>query len=168
MKHDNQMTEIGSDGRFRDNRIVAVAKASEDQSRDATLPPRFDIIAAEIDCVVQIFYAAVRDHQVLGPIFSVHVTDWPMHEAKIAGFWKKTILHHPGYEGNPMQAHMLAGNVNPAHFRIWLDLFDETLSSVLSPTSATAWSALAHRIGRGLRIGVEDVRSNTGGIPSLR
>lgn len=129
---------------------------------------RFDISASQIDRVVQVFYAAIRRHEVLGPVFGRHVTDWPSHEAKIAAFWKKAILYQPGYDGNPMQVHMAAGDVRPEHFALWLALFDETLRRSLPSDSAAAWSALAHRIGRGLRMGVEDLRPKQDGPPSLR
>ena len=36
-----------------------------------SLPPRFDITEAEIARVVATFYAAVRRHEVLAPIFAV-------------------------------------------------------------------------------------------------
>ena len=32
------------------------------------------------------FYADVRQHRVLGPIFNAHIDDWPAHIAKIAEF----------------------------------------------------------------------------------
>jgi hemoglobin len=129
---------------------------------------RFDITADQIDRVVQVFYAAIRRHETLGPVFGGHVRDWPTHEAKIAGFWKKAILYQPGYDGNPMQVHMAAGDVRPEHFAIWLALFDETLRRTLPAEPAAQWSALAHRIGRGLRLGVEDLARPASSIPSLR
>ncbi|SNT68862.1 group III truncated hemoglobin [Paracoccus seriniphilus] len=132
------------------------------------LPPRFAITAEQIDRVVAVFYGAVRRHEVLGPVFAAHVTDWPQHEDKIARFWKKAILHQPGYDGNPMQVHMAAGDVRAEHFAIWLALFDETLRRSLPAEAAAGWSALAHRIGRGLRMGVEDLRNPVSGPPVLR
>lgn len=129
---------------------------------------RFDITEDQIDRVVAVFYGAVRRHEVLGPVFGRHVDDWPAHEAKIARFWKKAILYQPVYDGNPMRVHMAAGDVRAEHFPIWLTLFDETLRRCLPPQPATGWSALAHRIGRGLRMGVEDLRQPAEGPPVLR
>lgn len=129
---------------------------------------RFDITPDEIDQVVRVFYAAIRRHEVLGPVFANHITDWPPHEAKIANFWKKAILYQPVYDGNPMQAHMAAMDVRADHFPHWLALFDETLRRTLPADSAAAWSALAHRIGRGLRLGVEDLRKPESAVPNLR
>lgn len=130
-------------------------------------PPRFAITEADIDRVVRLFYAKVRRHPVLGPVFGRHVTDWPGHEARIARFWKGAILFMPGFDGSPMMAHRRAGDVRPDHFPDWLGTFDETLAETLTPDQAMAWSALAHRIGAGLRMGVADI-GRPGAVPDLR
>lgn len=131
-------------------------------------PPRFEITEAEIALVVKRFYARVRAHPELAPIFAAHVDDWPAHEAKIARFWQGSILHMPGYSGSPMMAHRRAGNVEARHFPLWLATFDAVLGETLAPAAAAGWSALAHRIGQGLRQGVEDVGRPPGAVPSLR
>jgi hemoglobin len=129
---------------------------------------RFDITAAEIASVVTEFYAVVRSHPGLGPVFAAHVSDWPTHEAKIAGFWRNAILFERGYDGNPMAVHKAAGNVRPGMFDAWLGLFDSVLRRELRPDQAAAWSALAHRIGRGLRYGLIDAEQSANGAPLLR
>ena len=133
-----------------------------------TIPPRFNVTPEQIDRVVAVFYAAIRRHEVLGPIFGRHVTDWPEHEEKIARFWRNAILFERSYDGNPMRTHMQAGDVKAEHFAPWLMLFDETLRRTLPEDSAAGWSALAHRIGAGLRMGVEDLRDRAPGAPILR
>ena len=119
-----------------------------------SIPPRFPVTPAQIDRVVAVFYAAVRRHEVLGPVFAGHVADWPEHEEKIARFWRNAILSERAYDGNPMQVHRRAGDVLPEHFPLWLALFDETLRRTLPAEAAAPWSALAHRIGAALRMGV--------------
>jgi hemoglobin len=128
---------------------------------------RFEISSAEIDTVVAEFYAAIRSHPGLGPVFASHVTDWPAHEAKIAAFWRNAILFERAYDGNPMQVHKAAGNVRPGMFDIWLGLFDSVLNRHLPAETAVAWSALAHRIGRGLRYGLVDAAKSPSGAPLL-
>jgi hemoglobin len=129
-------------------------------------PPRFCITPEDIDRVVARFYVVVRAHPGLGPIFASHVTDWPKHEAKIVRFWRNAILFERGYDGNPMQVHMTAGNVRPHHFAPWLGLFDAVLAAELTADVAAQWSALAHRIGRGLSFGLENYSRET--PPKLR
>ena len=118
---------------------------------------RFEISAEDIERVTTAFYAKVRANETLAPIFAEHVQNWPTHEAKIAGFWRNAILLERSYAGNPMQIHKAAGNVRAEHFPIWLALFDEVLEQNLTPEIARAWSTLAHRIGRGLSMGLTPV-----------
>ena len=132
------------------------------------IPPRFDITPEEIARVVTSFYEAIRRHPGLGRVFAAHVTDWPAHEAKIAAFWRNAILLERDYDGNPMQVHKDAGNVRPGMFEPWLGLFDSVLRRELRPDQAAAWSALAHKIGQGLRFGVTERLRGEGGAPILR
>lgn len=135
----------------------------------SALPPRLPLSPDEIARVVTTFYAVVREHPGLGPVFAAHVTDWPAHEAKIAGFWANAILHSRSYDGNPLAVHRAAGNVRPGMFEPWLGLFDSVLKRELPPETAAAWSALAHRIGAGLRYGLIDrPLAHPGGPPILR
>jgi hemoglobin len=134
----------------------------------ATLPPKFDVTRDDITRVVSAFYELIRQHPGLGPVFAVHVDDWPKHEAKIVDFWANAILHERGYDANPLKVHRDAGNVRPGMFETWLALFDLTLREELCEDQAAAWSALAHRIGRSLRAGVVEKMKGPGGVPILR
>ncbi len=126
------------------------------------------ISAAEIDRVVAEFYARVRLDPTLAPIFAVHVTDWDAHTDRISRFWRNAILSERDYDGNPMQKHRAAGNVHAEHFEHWLKLFDRTLTDTLPPEVARAWSELAHRIGRSLRMGLAFTPSRVTDVPALR
>ncbi len=134
----------------------------------AGLPPKFDVTRDDITRVVAAFYELIRQHPGLGPVFAVHVDDWPKHEAKIVDFWANAILHERNYDANPLKVHRDAGNVRPGMFETWLALFDLTLREELREDQAAAWSALAHRIGRSLRAGVVEKMKGPGGIPILR
>ena len=127
---------------------------------------RIDLTAAQIDEVVAVFYDKVRHDPTLGPVLADKISDWPSHEVKIAAFWRNAILHERSYSGNPMRKHMQAGTVKDGHFPIWLALFDDVLAAQLSVDVAAGWSALAHRIGAGLRFGL--TMGSTDGVPNLR
>jgi hemoglobin len=129
------------------------------------IPPRFPVTDAQIADVVAEFYACVRDHPGLGPVFAAHVQDWNAHEDKIIRFWRNAILFERGYDGNPLAAHRDAGNVRPGMFDAWLGLFDSVLRRKLPAETAAQWSTLAHRIGAGLRHGLIGPQN---GPPSLR
>lgn len=130
---------------------------------------RFEITAAEIDAVVTAFYAKVRAHKVLAPVFFDSLPEgdeiWNPHEAKIARFWRNAILMERGYDGNPQRVHSQRELIQPEHFELWLGLFDETLNQLLTKQQATAWSAIAHRIGGALRMGVIQSKRKPGDVP---
>lgn len=134
---------------------------------------RFDMEREDIDRLMAAFYARIRRHEVLGPIFLRAVgpesdrAAWQAHEAKIASFWRNAILMDREYQGSPMQAHLQNGEVEPGHFELWLALFHETARDVLTPEKAASISALAERVGKGLRWGLESARPLTGGVPIL-
>ena len=120
----------------------------------SALPPKFALTHEEIDRVLSRFYARVRAHPELGPVFAAHVTDWPEHEEKIGRFWRNAILHERQYDGFPQRVHMMAPEIKEHHFAMWLALFDETLSAELDAETAARWSEIAHRIGRAFRMGI--------------
>lgn len=130
----------------------------------------FEISEAEILTLVRDFYAAIREHPVLAPIFFARIPDteedWQRHEARIADFWAAAILKTRSFEGNPMRAHLQVSTIEPHHFDLWLDLFEETAHSCLETHKAACFTALARRIGRGLRMGIEDAR-RTNSVPVL-
>ncbi|WP_149139969.1 group III truncated hemoglobin [Gemmobacter caeruleus] len=128
-------------------------------------PAAFAITPDQIDAQVAAFYAEVRRDPILGPVFANHVRDWPEHEAKIGRFWRNAILRERVYDGSPMLAHRQAGDVAPDHFPRWLALFDDVLARTQTPDAAAAWSAMAHRIGRALSMGVTEARRPEGSVP---
>jgi len=136
------------------------------------LPPRFPVSSEQIDAVVARFYARVRTHDVLSPVFFASIPDdaarWDHHEAKIARFWRNAILHERSYSGNPQHMHSMRPMIKPEHFAIWLGVFDEVLADELPAELAASWSALAHRIGAGLRMGVVANQQPEGAPPKLR
>lgn len=131
------------------------------------MPPRIDVDREKIAKVVSIFYERVRADHALGPIFAERVDNWLEHEDKITRFWANALLFERSYSGNPMRAHMDAGNVRPAHFESWLTLFDEVLKTQISSPQREQWSALVHRIGRGLSFGLSEFQKESGEPPSL-
>lgn len=128
---------------------------------------RFEITAEEISRVISVFYARVRAHGVLGPVFAAHVTDWPEHEEKIAGFWRNAILRERSYSGNPMRVHVSRPDVKAEHFPLWLGLFHEVLRAELPERTALQWGALADRIGEGFRTGIVAMRQPKDQPPKL-
>jgi hemoglobin len=96
------------------------------------------------------FYADVRQHQILGPIFNSRIQDWPAHLAEIAEFWARQTGGPSTYAGGFASAHLPIG-IQPEHLRLWLELWDFNCRRHLAAPEADDMSALAHRIGEQLQ-----------------
>ena len=127
------------------------------------------ITRADIERLLPHFYASVRRHPRLGPIFASHIgttdQDWAPHMKRIGDFWANVMLKERAYDGNPLKVHLEVGGITEGDFDVWLTLFDQAAGEALSKEKAAAFSVLAHRIGRSLRIGVMQARGE--GPPRL-
>ncbi|HWU48789.1 MAG TPA: group III truncated hemoglobin, partial [Asticcacaulis sp.] len=70
---------------------------------------------AFISKLVDEFYARVRLHPQLGPVFEAAVEDWPEHLAKLKLFWSSVALNAGVYTGRPMQVHLQTPGIESAH-----------------------------------------------------
>jgi hemoglobin len=110
---------------------------------------------AFISTLVDTFYARVREHPQLGPVFNGAVEDWPEHLVKLKQFWESVALNAGVYSGRPMQAHMRVPAIEPAHFGQWLYLFEQTLRDIAPNEQAVEYFMVrAHRIGESLKLGL--------------
>ena len=104
---------------------------------------KYDVICKEgIDCLMDIFYAKIRvDKSGVGDIFNNAVgtsdEEWNLHKRKIANFWQGMLLGEGDYAGAPLKAHLDLPPFPREYFKIWLDLFDESLKQVFSDTVAS-------------------------------
>lgn len=96
------------------------------------------------------FYADVRQHQEIGPIFNARIQHWPEHLEKIADFWTSATGGPPSYAGPMPQRHFPLG-LSEAHFEAWLDLWRRNCRIHLPADVAEEMIALAEGIGERLR-----------------
>lgn len=101
---------------------------------------------AMIRTLVDTFYTAVRDDDVLGPVFARHVADWSAHLPKMYDFWSSIVLRTGRYAGRPLEAHRRLAELTDAHFARWLDLWERTVASVVPPAARTAFTSPAQRM----------------------
>ena len=110
---------------------------------------------AFISRLVEEFYARVRVHPHLGPVFNGSVEDWPDHLAKLKQFWESVALNAGVYSGRPMQAHLKVRTIEAAHFGEWLYLFEQTLRDIAPGEAAVEYFMIrASRIGESLKLGL--------------
>lgn len=99
--------------------------------------------------LIRPFYADIRQHELLGPIFNAHIKDWPAHLDKITDFWALQAGGESKYPGGFARAHMNLG-LKPEHFQNWLALWEFNNARSLPPQEAIEMNALAHELGRRL------------------
>ena len=110
---------------------------------------------ALISRLVETFYVQVREDDVLGPIFAVHVADWTPHLVRMKDFWASVVMESGRFRGNPMLKHIAIGGLNPSHFDRWLRLWNETVDEVVPAEAATLFRAAAQRIASSLLTGIQ-------------
>ena len=97
--------------------------------------------------LIKSFYADVRQHAVLGPIFNSKIHDWPTHMEKIAEFWALQTGGPSRYRGGFGAAHIPL-ELKPEHFQLWLGLWEFNNSRLLAPAEAAEMNALAQQFAR--------------------
>jgi hemoglobin len=113
---------------------------------------------ADVRLLVDAFYLAVREDELLNPIFTdVAQVDWSHHLPKMYAFWNSLILGIPGYSGAPFPPHTVLP-VTQEHFTRWLDLFRATVDRHFDGLYATrakdAAGSIAHTFA--MRMGLID------------
>lgn len=119
-----------------------------------TRPPRImrqDITPAQISRMVEEFYAAVRQHDHLGPIFNSRLDGrWPAHLDKLKAFWRSVLLTTGEYNGRPVPAHNGIAELQSEDFALWLNLFDQTIERIFADAQGAEIKDKARRIARSL------------------
>ena len=128
---------------------------AEMAARSAQLDePPAGLTEAMMERLVREFYGAARKDPALGPIFEERLAGhWEEHFARLTDFWSQIGLRTGRYNGRPLPAHAAMG-LEPAHFRTWLALFEQTARDVLPPDGAAFFIARAHRIAESFMMGL--------------
>lgn len=104
------------------------------------------------------FYADIRQHKVVGPIFNAQIQDWTEHLETIHSFWARMTGGPSQYSGQ-MPAKHLALGLNLNHFQAWLQLWEFNCRNYLAQPEAQEMIQLAHEIGRRLKriVGIREL-----------
>lgn len=109
---------------------------------------------AYVSELVNAFYSRIREDRLLGPIFDEAIGGrWGYHLEKMKDFWATVALNAGRYSGEPIGAHKKLVEVQPWHFDVWLEMFEETLKDTApTPEAAACFMEYAAQIAKGLRI----------------
>jgi hemoglobin len=106
-----------------------------------------------IERLVRTFYGAIRNDDLLGPVFAERISDWEPHMQRMCEFWSSVALMSGRYHGQPMQKHVQLP-VDSLHFDRWLQLFERTALEVCPPVAATHFIERARLIAQSLELGI--------------
>jgi truncated hemoglobin YjbI len=110
---------------------------------------------AAVRTFVEAFYRAVDRDPLLGPVFERRIHgNWGPHLDTMVKFWSAVLLREPGYQGQPPIVHRAVEELEPQHFRRWLELFKETMESIFEPALATHLVARSQGIAQMLSTAV--------------
>jgi hemoglobin len=129
---------------------------------------KYETIEEEaLTVLINIFYAKVREDDLIGPVFNRAIADWPEHLAKLQSFWSSVMLTSGRYKGRPLPAHVRhAESISAASFERWLGLWRETTDELFEPGPAAALQEKAERIAESLSLGI-DFHRDPGSIPGI-
>jgi hemoglobin len=118
------------------------------QSRFTTITE--DSIAILIDT----FYARVRRHAALRPVFEAAIAEeeWPEHLETMRRFWSSVMLTSGRYSGNPVAVHRAVAGIERPLFAVWLELFTQTATELFETEPASEFATKAQRIATSLQL----------------
>ena len=114
----------------------------------------------EVHQLVHEFYAQVRDHACLGPIFNAHVRDWDRHLDTMVDFWSGALRGTARFRGMPMPKHAALPGLSADLFRHWLRLFRATTDGLPNTALRESANVLAARIAESLWYGYQMSRQS--------
>tara|TARA_R100001369_G_scaffold92659_1_gene138984 strand:+ start:4266 stop:4664 length:399 start_codon:yes stop_codon:yes gene_type:complete len=98
----------------------------------------------DVNLLVVSFYAKIREHEILGPIFNGIIKDWDSHLELLTDFWESQLLLKRKYIGNPIAVHQevdkkMNHTITPEHFGLWLNEWFATIDELFE--GEVAWIA---------------------------
>lgn len=124
----------------------------------ATAVLHADVTEGAIALMVDRFYAAVRQHPTLGPVFNPRLEGrWDTHLAQMKDFWSSVLLRSGRYQGFPLGAHFDVPGLERHHFGDWLALFEQTLDAVFEPDVARAIHGVSRQFAQRFEFGLFDL-----------
>jgi hemoglobin len=110
----------------------------------------------EIDRLVETFYARIRRHHRLGPIFETAIGEdgWPAHLSKLKDFWSSVLNTSGRYKGQPVLVHQGVEDLTEGLFTPWLNLFHQTCVELFDAPRAAIVGQKAERIAASLKLGL--------------
>ena len=119
----------------------------------------------DIELLMKNFYDKVKKDDTIGPIFNdIAKVNWEHHIPVICDFWETLLLDAASYRKNVMEVHFILNRKIPLeekHFKVWLQLFSETVDELFSGEKATMAKTKAKSIAALMQF---KIKGETGGL----
>ncbi|MEM9594843.1 MAG: group III truncated hemoglobin [Acidobacteriota bacterium] len=110
---------------------------------------------ATLEALVRGFYTRVQGDPLLAPVFGPKLEGhWDEHMATMVDFWSSVLLATGRYRGRPLAIHGELGEITPAMWDRWLQLFGATAESLCPPPMAELIVSRARQIAGHLSRGL--------------
>src|SRR5688572_25660178 len=119
----------------------------------------------DIELLMKNFYDKVKKDNTIGPIFNdIARVNWEHHIPIICDFWETLLLDAASYRKNVMEVHFILNRKMPLeekHFKVWLQLFSETVDELFTGNKATMAKTKAKSIAALMQF---KIKGETGGL----
>lgn len=122
----------------------------------------------DIGFLVRLFYAKIRQDEMLGPIFSALIPDWEPHLEKLTDFWEGNLLFFvkSKFKGDPKTAHQrvdeaMNHTINMEHFGRWINLWLETIDEHFEGENAQRAKMMARKMATFLFLKIFEKRQHS-------
>jgi hemoglobin len=117
---------------------------------------------SDVSLLVRSFYAKIRKHDLLGPIFNNAIPEnhWEVHLEKLTDFWETNLFGISKFKGNPMQAHRDVDQANHhkiemEYFGHWIQMWFETIDEHFTGDLAEKAKRASRKMATGLFMGMK-------------
>lgn len=128
--------------------------------------------AADIDHLVEVFYARVLSDPIIGFFFTdIAKVDLEKHLPVISAFWQLQLLGTPGYRGQTLATHAAIHQraaMTADHFHRWLYLFAGTIDQLFAGPRADLAKTRAAKIAQSMQRGLNERQGPPAEIKGLR
>jgi len=115
----------------------------------------------DIKRMVDTFYSAIREDEMLGEIFNEKIQDrWPEHLDKMYRFWQTVLFGEHTYFGSPFLPHAKLP-VDAEHFDTWLSIFNRTVDDLFEGEKANRAKWQGQRMAEMFNAKIQYYRNNS-------
>ncbi len=116
---------------------------------------------SDIDIIIKSFYSILLKDEILAVFFTkITPLNLEHHLPLIGDFWESILLDNPKYKNNAMSKHFEIDQkkrLEPLHFKRWLQLWEQCISSKFKGIKANLAIQRAHQIAEVMQLKLKNI-----------